>query len=68
MEQHEFTAEEPMTAAPPRTYKTGERVEEEGAYACLNCGTNPPPMVNLTKGAMIPVAGTAGPEARWSKI
>lgn len=65
MDQHEFKAEEPMTA---KAYKTGERVDQEGAYACLNCGTNPPPMVNLTKGTMIPVCGSCGPESRWTKI
>ena len=67
MDKHEFKAEEPATST-PQTFKTGERVGDEGAYACINCGTNPPPMVNLVKDSMIPVCGVCGPESRWSKI
>jgi hypothetical protein len=63
---HEFKSEEAATA--PKVFKTGERVDDEGAFACINCGTNPPPMVNLLKDQMIPVCGTCGPESRWSKI
>lgn len=65
-QDHEFTGEEPATAT--RTYRTGERIQDEGAYACINCGVNPPPMVNLLKDQMIPVCGTCGPESKWSKI
>lgn len=64
----EFHAEHPATEA--RTLlKTGEKVKDEGAYVCVNCvEANRPPMVNLSKGQMIPVCATCGPLSRWSHI
>jgi hypothetical protein len=66
--QDEFRAEMPA-AAPPELLKTGERIEDEGAYYCINCrGEDPPPMVNLEKGQMIPVCASCGPASRWRRL
>lgn len=65
-DKDEFKAEMPVTQI--RHYKTGERVTEEGAFYCENCGKNPPPMVNLEKHQMLPVCPSCGPMSRWRKV
>lgn len=64
----EFESESPAVET-PRRFKTGEKVDADGAYVCINCTeARKPPMVNLNKGAMIPVCGSCGPLSRWQKI
>ena len=66
--QHEFRGETPATTD-QKILKTGERVDEDGAYACATCGEwRKAPMVNLTKGQMIPVCSKCGPDSRWVKV
>ena len=67
-EHEEFRSEHPATEE--RTlFKTGAKVDEDGAYVCINCvNVEKPPMVNLHKGDMVPVCGSCGPLSRWSKI
>jgi hypothetical protein len=64
----EFAGESPAVETPTR-FKTGEKVNEDGAYVCINCTeARKPPMVNMTKGQMIPVCASCGPLSRWQKI
>lgn len=67
MDQHEFMAE--MPALELRWLKTGQKVEQAGAYACLTCGDSKhPPMVVLEKGDRVPPCAACGPETRWTLV
>lgn len=66
MAYDEFSGESPAAL---EHLKVGEKVKDDGAYYCTNCGpAKHTPMVNLKKGDMIPACADCEPTSLWTKV